>query len=233
MRSAKRGIPWLMAIAIGMVVLAAPLRASATFVVALQEDGGPIATVASGPSFSRLTIASVTFGDYTLSSLSATSSQFTLRAGLISSVGMISSLVAATHTLSVYLSSQDFTGPLVPSHLATGISGTILPPRILDEATFQGWVDAGNGLMSIPGTFTIGLQTADFAQPGQYRTFATVRFEHPPLYSLTDRATFTTTGVGQFTYNGFIVFAPEPDATPIMLMIGLVGLFLAVRLRKA
>ncbi len=241
MRSTRRpkgGGAGVMALAIGIFVLGAPPRASATFLLALQEDAGSITTVASGPSFGPLS-ASGTFGDYAFSLFSATALDGVAGSNLLSAVARITSLVAATHTVSLYVSNQDYTLPTgSPLTVRSGMSGTfgLTGPGFTAGPAFQLWADAANGLLAIPGTFTNGFQLAN--PVGGTRTLGTGvdpsgTFTRSGPYSLTERTTIETTGLGDSNYSSHVIVAatavPEPRATLIMFMVGLVALFIGAR----
>ena len=162
MRNPKGWLVCVMAVAIGLGVLGSPPRASADFVLALAQDGGPLTVVATGPSFNPV-FASGTFGNYTYSFFSAVATDSTLDSNLLSSTTQIQSLTAAPHTLSLYVSNQDY---LLPADtlltVRSGLGGTYgSTPGFIGAATFQMWSDAGNGLLNTSGTFTNGLQVAN------------------------------------------------------------------------
>ena len=144
MRNPKGWLVCVMAVAIGLGVLGSPPRASADFVLALAQDGGPLTVVATGPSFNPV-FASGTFGNYTYSFFSAVATDSTLDSNLLSSTTQIQSLTAAPHTLSLYVSNQDY---LLPADtlltVRSGLGGTYgSTPGFIGAATFQMWSDAG------------------------------------------------------------------------------------------
>jgi len=245
MRSPKGWMAWLMAVVIGIFVLGSPPKASASFVLAAQEDGGVISTVLTLPSFTPVTF-SATFGDYDFTFFSAVATNNAGGSNLLSTTTAITATDAGTHTLSLFVSNQDYTLPLGPNlTLTTGMGGTYgSEPGFTGGATFQAWVDNGNGLLNIPGTFSNGLQVAIPAS-GNAVTFSTgadpvgtfTRGAGP--YSLTTQTTFTTTGEGDVNYSNHAdvrqiqISTPEPEMPLIMLIVGLLGLFLGVRWQKS
>ena len=228
----------LMALAMGLCVLGTPPQASADFVLALSEDGGPITTVFTGPSFNPVT-ASGTFGDFNYTFFSATAFNGAGGSNLLSSTTQITSTSPSTHTLMLFVSNQDYTLPLGPElAVRSGMGGTYgSEPNFTAGATFRMWADSGNGLITIPGTFSNGLQVA-IPSSGNGVTFDTgvdpngifTRLAGP--YSLTTRTNFTMTGLGDVNFSSHVRVSavPEPGLALIGLMgVGLLGLFIGVR----
>ena len=230
----------LMALAMGLCVLGTPPQASADFVLALQEDGGAITTVFTGSSFNPVT-ASGTFGDFNYTFFSATAFNGQGGSNLLSSTTQISSLSAATHTLTMYVSNQDYTLPVDQHNLLavrSGMGGTYgSEPNFTGGATFQMWADQANGSLTMPVPFTNGLQVAIPAS-GNAVSFDTgpdpigifTRLAGP--YSVTTAVAITTTGLGDMNYSTHVRLAavPEPGLLLIGLMgSGLLGLFIGVR----
>lgn len=238
MRHAKGWLACWMAVAIAIVLLGAPPKASADFVLALSEDGGPVTTVFTGPSFNPVT-ASGTFGDFNYTFFSATAFNAQAGSNLLSSTTQISSTSAATHTLMLFVSNQDYTLPLGPGlAVRSGMGGTYgSEPNFTSGATFQMWADANNGSLTMPVPFTNGLQVA-IPSSGNGVTFDTgvdptgifTRLAGP--YSVTTAVALTTTGLGDINYSTHVRLAavPEPGLLLIGLMgSGLLGLFIGVR----
>jgi hypothetical protein len=228
----------LTALAIGLFGLGAPPQASASFVLALQEDGGPITTVFTGSSFNPVT-ASVTFGNFNYTFFSATAFDGTGGSNLMTSTTQVSSLSVDTHTLTMWVSNQDYTLPAdTLLSVRSGMGGTYgASPNFTAGATFQMWADANNGLLTTPVPFTNGLQTAIPAS-GNSVTFDTgvdpagifTRLAGP--YSVTTAVSITATGLGDMNYATHVRLAavPEPGLLLIGLMgSGLLGLFIGVR----
>jgi len=239
MRHLKGWLAGGMALAIGLCGLGAPPQASADFVLALQEDGGPITTVFTGSSFNPVT-ASGTFGAFNYTFFSAVAFNGQGGSKLLSATTQISSLKAETHTLTMYVSNQDYTLPA--SDLLTvrsGMGGTYgSAPDFIGGATFQMWADQNNGSLTMPVPFTNGLQVAIPAS-GNSVTFDTgtdpigifTRLAGP--YSVTQMVSLTMTGIGDMNYSTHVRLSaavPEPGLLLIGLMgSGLLGLFLGVR----
>ncbi len=230
MRNPKGWLVCVMAVAIGLGVLGSPPRASADFVLALAQDGGPITVVATGPSFGPV-VASGTFGDYTYTFFSAVATDSALDSNLLSSTTQIQSLTAAPHTLSLYVSNQDY---LLPADtlltVRSGLGGTYgSTPGFIGAATFQMWADAGNGLLNTSGTFTNGLQVANPAS-GNATSFDTgadptgifTRLAGLP-YSVTDVTSITTSGLGNVNYSNHVRLSAAAVPEPGLLLIGLMG----------
>ena len=241
MRCPKGWLACLMVVAIGIFVLGSPPKASATFQLALQEDGGAITPVVTNASFAIPTSFAGVFGDYTISSFAAEANNNAGGSNLLSTTLSVVANSAATHTLRMFVSNQDFTlpaGPLLT--VMSDMGGTYgFETGFTGSATFQIWADSGNGLNTIPGTFSNGLQPTTPAS-GNGVAFTTgtasglfTRGAGP--YSLTTRTNITTTGVGDVNYVTHLrvtaapVSVPEPETPLIMLMVGILGLFIGVR----
>ena len=223
----------LMALAIGSCVLGFPPPASAYFVLALQEDGGPITPVVTGASFSPVT-ASGTFGNFGYTFFSAVAYNGACGSGLLSATTQITSRSAGTHTLNLYVSNQDYTLP-ADTLLAvrSSMGGTYgAEPGFTAGATFQMWADAANGSLTMPVSFTNGLQVA-FPTSGNAVTFGTgadptgifTRGDGP--FSVTDMVSITTTGLGDVNYSTHVNVNPTPVPEPstlLLLATGLAGL---------
>ena len=227
MRNPKRWLVCVMAVAIGLVVLGSPPRASADFVLALQADGGPVTVVATAPSFTPVTASGI-FGNYTYTFFSAVATNGAGGSNLLSSTTEIQALTADPHTLSLLVSNQDYTLP-ADTLLAvrSGLGGTYGSAMgFIGAATFQMWADAGNGLLSMSG-FTNGLQVANPAS-GNAVTFDTgadptgifTRLAGLP-FSVTDITTITTSGIGNVNYSNHVRLAAVPE--PGLLLVGLMG----------
>jgi len=233
MRNAKGWLVCVMAVAVGLGVLGSPPRASADFVLALAQDGDPFTVVATGASFSPL-VASGTFGNYTYTFFSAVATDSALDSNLLSSTTQIQSLTADPHTLSLYVSNQDY---LLPADtlltVRSGLGGTYgSTPGFIGAATFQMWADAANGDLTttaIPGTFSNGLQVANPAS-GNATTFDTgadptgifTRLAGLP-YSVTDVTSITTSGLGNVNFSNHVRLSAAAVPEPGLLLIGLMG----------
>ncbi len=233
-----------MALAIGIFVFGSPPKAAALFQLALEEPGVlGLTVVASGASFGPQIAVPLTgtFGDFGYSFFSATANNGAGGSNLLSSVTEINSLTPGTHVLNLYVTNQDYTLTAGPQLSVTSDMGGTYgsEPGFTGSATFRMWADAGNGLFTIPGTFSNGLQTTTPASGGGVAfmtgtpTGVFTRGAGP--YSLTQRTTLTLTGVGDVNYSTHVrlTSVPEPEMPLIMLMVGLLGLFLGVRRQKS
>jgi hypothetical protein len=245
MRSAKGRLACWMALAIGIFVLGSSHKASAIGVFELyaQEDLGPVNLVASvpagGPPFNSVTGSGAT-PDYAFIFFGATATNGAGGSNLLSSTTAILSTSPAPHTLNLFVSNQDYTLPVGPTlSVESGMGGTIgTEPGFSATATFRMWADDANGLLTIPGTFSNGLQPAILLGTTFDTGTVTGQFTRGAgPFSLTDRVTFMTNGIGDFNFSTHIrlaaVSTPEPNATLIMSVIGVLGLFLGVRRRKS
>ena len=240
MHSPKGWMAGLMALAVGIFLLASPPQATATFELSLQEDGGPVNVVAFGPSFTPIFATSSTFGDYIVTFFSAAASDGAGGSNLLSAATRIQSMSTATHTLNLIVSNTDYTLPAASTlTVQSGMGGTYgAEAGFTAAAAFQMWADAGNNLRAIPGTFTNGLQTANPAS-GNGTTFDTGldpagSFARTGNYSITDRTSIRTTGLGDVNYASHVLVStnpvkvPEPGTTTLLIMgigSGLLALF--------
>lgn len=238
MRNSRGWLACMMAVGVGILVLGSPPMASADFVLALQQDGGVITPVATGPSFTPLTASGI-LGDFAYTFFSATGENSATGSNLLSSTTQIRSLSADTHTLNMYVSNTDYTLPAdLELAVRSGMGGTYgAEQNFTAGATFQMWADAANGLLSMPVPFTNGLQVA-IPPTGNSTTFDTgpdptgifTRLAGP--YSLTTLTRITTTGLGDMNYATHVLVAavPEPGLLLIGLMgAGLMGLYIGAR----
>jgi hypothetical protein len=228
MRSATGGgrAVLILAVALWGVLLGFPPPAHATFELALSEDGVAPTVVMSGPSFGPVTTGAVTFGDYIVTFFSAVASNGAGGSNLLSSTTRVESTSTGTHTLALLVSNQDYTLPAgSPLAVQSGMGGTYgAEAGFTGGAVFQMWADAGNGLLTIPGTFSNGLQPATPAS-GSGMSFDTGvdpkgTFTRSGSFSLTDRTIITTTGLGDANYANHVLVSktPEPGTTTLLLM---------------
>jgi hypothetical protein len=228
--------------------LAASSNASATAILGLQEDGGVITTVATGASLSAIIFSGV-YGDFNLTFFGGASVNGAAQSRLNGSNVDVTNLSGASHTLNLWISSQDYTlpgGVTLSEEAAMGGSrnaGSL-------TATFQAWADQLNNLggnAALGGTVAAcGLACADFTSGNQVAVFNGNSFDTGSAtgvftnlagpYSLTTVTRFTMGGNGSANFSNHenINSVPEP-ASLFLLGTGVVGLASRARrrLRKA
>ncbi len=215
----------------------APKAVHATSILALQLDNGPITTVATGPSLSSLGFAGV-FGGFSVmieTSSEVNSANFS---AIFSSTNNITNTSGATHTLSLWVSSQGFTLPAGPNLLdMSGLGGSYTSAGT-KTITFQAYADKTNGLAGLPtlsGTTVACLACADFTNGLQvtptstgFGSFQTIeaaglftRGAGP--FSMTTVSHVTLSGGAGANYSNheeLFAIAPEP-ATLLLVGLGL------------
>jgi hypothetical protein len=194
-----------------------PSMAGATTVFMLSQDGGAYTTIASGASLSSAS-GSGTFGDFTFKIVGVSTDNGITLSDLLSSTTSITNNSTATHSISVLVSSQDYTLPVgtgglrVESGMGASVSAGTL------TATFQSYADKNNGL-GVTTDFTTGLQTCVFNGSTCDTGSAFGSFTKPSgNYSLTSVATLTLSGggIGNFSTHENVRNVPEPSSLVLL-----------------
>ena len=218
------------------VLVCFPSQGGATTILALQQDGGSITTVAVGSSLSSLSFSG-TFGDFSLTGFgNAADNNAALSDIFASSVRLVNNSTAS-HTIRMWVSSQDFTLPApVQLTVESGMSGTLNSGTL--TASYQAYADKGNNLAgsgvllgivascAACGDFTNGLQTGVFNGSTFDTGSATGTFNRTAgqPFSLTTDRIFTLSGGGSANLASHenVVAAPESSSL-FLLGFGLVG----------
>jgi hypothetical protein len=191
--------------------------AGASTIFMLSEDGGAYTTIATGPSLSSQ-FGSGVFGDFTFKIVGVSTDNSITLSDLLSSTTSITNNSAASHTISVLVSSQDYTLPVGPDVRIESGMGASLSAGTL-AATFQSYADKANGLAGV-SDFTLGLQSCSFNGSTCDTGSATGLFTKTAgAYSLTSVANLTLSagGVANFSTHENVKNVPEPSS---LMLIG-------------
>jgi hypothetical protein len=160
----------MLAAVVGMLV---PQQVRADLEVFLQEDAGPKVLVADNPvDFDPLGVGyngyfgpggtSKTSGDFLINFFGAASTNAASESDLMSSTTSIKNLASKSHTLTIYVSQDDYSLPgsagstlVMTSH----IGGTVMTGGVGQTLTFQSYSNNSNGLFDTTGATTTGPQS--------------------------------------------------------------------------
>jgi len=177
-----------------IAIMGLPSLARANTIFALSQDGGAFTTIATGASLTTIS-GSGTFGDFTFSIIGVTSDNLPTLSDLLSSATRITNNSTATHTLSIRVSSQDFTFPSGSAvRVESGMGASLSSGSLV--ATFQAYADDANTLAGT-SDFTLGLQLCSFNISTCDTGSASGIFDKTAgPYSLTTVANLTLSGGG-------------------------------------
>jgi len=193
-----------------------PSMAGASTIFMLSEDGGAYTTIATGPSLSSQS-GSGTFGDFTFKIVGVSTDNSLTLSDLLSSTTSITNNSSASHSISVLVSSQDYTLPVGPNlSIESGMGASLSAGTLV--ATFQSYADKANGLAGV-SDFTLGLQTCSFNGSTCDTGSATGTFTKTAgAYSLTSVANLTLSagGVANFSTHENVKNVPEPNSLVLL-----------------
>jgi hypothetical protein len=191
--------------------------AGASTIFMLSEDGGAYTTIATGASLSSASGSGV-FGDFTFKIVGVSTDNSITLSDLLSSTTSIANNSSASHTISVLVSSQDYTLPVGPNmSIESGMGASLSAGTLV--ATFQSYADKANGLAGV-SDFTLGLQNCSFNGSTCDTGSATGIFTKAAgSYSLTSVASLTLSagGVANFSTHENVKNVPEPSS---LMLIG-------------
>jgi hypothetical protein len=190
--------------------------AGASTIFMLSEDGGAYTTIATGPSLSSQS-GSGTFGDFTFKIVGVSTDNSVTLSDLLSSTTSITNNSSAAHTISVLVSSQDYTLPAGTGVKIESGMGASLSAGTL-AATFQSYADKANGL-AVVSDFTLGLQSCSFNGSTCDTGSATGTFTKTTgAYSLTSVANLALSGggVANFSTHENVKNVPEPNSLVLL-----------------
>jgi len=200
-----------------VAIMGLPSMAGASTIFQLSQDGGAYTTIASGASLSS-TSGSGTFGDFTFKVVGVSTDNGITLSDLLSSTTSITNNSTATHSISILVSSQDYTLPVgigglrVESGMGASVSAGTL------TATFRSYADKNNGLGAM-SDFSLGLQTCVFNGSTCDTGSSTGIFtKGSGNYSLTSVATLTLSGggIGNFSTHENVRNVPEPSSLVLL-----------------
>jgi hypothetical protein len=201
---------------VGVAVMGLPAMAGANTIFMLSQDGGAYTTIATGASLSSLS-GSGTFGDFTYTIVGVTTHNTVAISDLLSSATSITNNSTATHTLSIRVSSQDYTLPADLSAKVESGMGASLSSGTL-TATFQSYADKNNALGGV-SDFSVGLQNCVFNGSTCDTGSGTGIFaKNATPFSLTSTANLTLTGGGiaNFSAHENVTSVPEPSSLVLL-----------------
>jgi len=200
--------------------------AGASTVLQLSEDGGAFTTVATVGSLTPV-VLSGSFNDFSFTFFGASTDNSATLTDLLSSTTSVRNNSTGSHTLSLRISSQDFTLPsALTVRVESGMGGS---DSGLVTMTFQAYADKNN-ILAGTADYTNGLQTCVFNVSTCDTGSAAGNFTKTAgVYSLTSVANLTLSGGGTANYSSHVnvTNVPEPDALVLVGtgLLGLAGLF--------
>jgi len=199
-----------------VAVMGMPSMAGASTVFMLSQDGGAYTTVATGASLTSLSGSGV-FGDFTYKIIGVSTDNSATISDLLSSATSITNNSTATHTLSIRVSSQDYTFPTqTAARVESGLGASLSAGTL--TATFQAYADRNNNLAGI-SDFSMGLQNCVFNGSTCDTGSAVGAFTKTSgPYSLTTTANLTLSGGGiaNFSAHENVTSVPEPNSLVLL-----------------
>jgi hypothetical protein len=198
-----------------VTIMGLPSMAGATTIFQLSQDGGAYTTVATGASLGSLSGSGV-FGDFTYKIIGVSTDNTATLSDILSSATSIQNNSTAWHTLSVRVSSQDYTLPSGPAvRVESGMGASLSAGTLV--ATFQAYADKANGLAGT-SDFTVGLQTCTFNVSTCDTGSGSGTFTRTTgAYSLTTVANLTMSGGGIANFSTHEnVNVPEPSSLVLL-----------------
>ena len=230
----RRALALLVSVACGLA-LPTVNSASADIAIGLQEDAGPIFTVATNPNPPNAAVFAGSFGpllagtDFQVLATGVGSPPLTLPALLNSSLNVVANAGGVGKTLNVYVTQTN--NLLPPGSNNFGNTLTVNNTDAGVTATLAAWEDNANGTFTTSGASVTSLGAHTFTGPLSAATFGPIltgiAIETP--YSVTTRFSFMSTVAGASTNATIDVTVPGPIAGAglpgiIAGCIGLVGL---------
>lgn len=199
-----------------VAIMGLPSMAGASTIFQLSQDGGAYTTVATGASLSSLSGSGV-FGDFSYKIIGVSTDNSATLSDILSSATSISNNSTASHTLSVRVSSQDFTLPAsVGVRIESGMGASLSAGTL--TATFQAYADKANNLAGT-SDFTVGLQTCSFnVSTCDTGSSGGIFTKTAGAYSLTSVANLTLSsgGLANFSTHENVTAVPEPNSLVLL-----------------
>ncbi len=206
-------LPVATAVALGLAASAA----NATIIIGLQQDAGPIVTVASNPGFAFFSGA---FGQFEGVSVAAFGQPSTVLPLLLQGGAVVTNNAGTANagTLKVYVTSTGNTAPLGPAEFTSGFATVDLTPGWSE--IMRTYVDPANGTFAL----TTVLGSASFTTVDS-ETDVTIANPGGGPYSVTSVFTINAPSLGGASKS--VGLAAEATVVPEPASLGVLGAALA------
>jgi len=221
----------ILGLALAVVMSVAVSAADAGIFIGLQQDAGPIVTVASGATPAIPVVFGGSFGEFEGVSVSGFGQPGTVLPILLQTSTLQANNAGSANagTLTVYVTSTGNTAPLGSVQFTSGFATVSLAPGWTE--TLESFVDPGNGVYALTsplGTATFNTVDSDMdvttsdTGPGPYSVTVVYRITAPTLASSSSTAGINGTEV-----------VPEPSSVALLgAGLSLIGLARSFRRKK-
>jgi hypothetical protein len=229
----------LTAALVGAAMLGAPASARAALQIFLQFDGNAPVMVGTAANFTAVSFTG-NFGatgiggsEFTVNVHGASSDNGSVLSDLLSSTTSVTNNSAATHTLRLFATQNDYTLPAgSPLHMESGLGGSVNTPTVTLTGIFQAWIDQANALLGQPATGTNGLQNAVLNGTTFDTGSAEGNFARSGNYSLTSVANFQLTAGAKANFSDHVNVTSVGVPAPAGIVLALTGLPFLTWLRR-
>ncbi len=227
-----------LAVLLGLAVLMiGPPVASADIQISYSIDGGAAVVCSAADASQFVQCANVPGPPLKITALNATSN-WPGTASLsqeTSSTVDVENNTAASHTLDIFVSAQNFTLPVAPPNitLLSHIGGTVAVGAGANLLSFRSCIDAGDGIPSCPGTIQSGTGTPSITGTGSFQddqTAIITTLASP--YAIGEEYHLTLGAGTHLNFTGSTTLTPVPEPMSIGLLGGVVLLSSSLILRR-